>query len=74
MVEWLPHPVRKNIKIKNVFCIKKGEIFMILREKINEVLKNENNTSNNFSIQEIINMIYVIYKDIEKIKNHLEIE
>ena len=47
---------------------------MILREKINEVLKNENNTSNNFSIQEIINMIYVIYKDIEKIKNHLEIE
>jgi len=44
-----------------------------VREKINEVLK-INDKSNLYNIPEVIGMIYVIYKDIEKIKKHLGIE
>lgn len=54
---------------------------MTLRDKINEVIKDENNPwtevarqSNSVAFQEVIEMIYVIYKDIEKIKNHLGIK
>jgi len=43
------------------------------RNEINEVLKTDIQM-NGFTMNEIISMIYTVYKDIEKIKKHLGIE
>jgi len=47
---------------------------MTLRDKVNEVLKENKNNNGCIQWTEIVKMIYVVYKDIEKIKNHLEIK
>jgi len=48
---------------------------MTRNKMINEILKNDPNFKiGMLTISMCIEMIYVIYKDIEKIKNHLGIE
>jgi len=59
--------------MRHFVLIFRKESYLRVREKINEVLK-INDKSNLYNIPEVIGMIYVIYKDIEKIKKHLGIE
>ena len=44
------------------------------RQQINEVLKINENNKDYIHISEVVNMLYVVYKDIEKIKSHLGIK
>ena len=47
---------------------------MTLRDQINEVLKQDKPNNNHYHHSEVVKMIYVLYKDIEKIKHHLGIK
>ena len=44
------------------------------RDMVNEILKINTNNNGMITYSEIIHILYVIYKDIEKIKSHLGIK
>jgi hypothetical protein len=47
---------------------------MSTRDMVNEILKTDRKNNGIVDTSEVIKMIYVIYKDIEKIKQHLKID